>query len=406
MQRVERHIIVNNKRLDELTHLSKNLYNYVNYMVRQHFIKTGQMLGEYDITTQLAKEDQYDFRQLNSNTSQQTVKLLFKSWKSFFKAIKDYKKHPQKYKSRPNLPKYKKKSGHFIVVFTANQAKLKEEYIHFPKKTNLKPLKTEVDNVKQVRIVPQTNCNVIEVIYEKQPKKTDVQPDRIMSVDIGLSNFATCVDNTGNRPFIVNGKPLKSMNQYFNKLRAEQMSYVGNKGTSKRLNKLIFKRNNKVNDYIHKTSRYIIDYAIEHKIGKIIIGNNKGWKQNCNIGKRNNQNFVSIPYFKLIGQLKYKAEDESIECVVREESYTSKCDALAKEEIKKHDDYLGRRHKRGLFSSSTGRKINADVNGAINIARKEVGEMLTASMLDRGIADMPVRITPDEYKTIVKPINT
>lgn len=391
MQRVERHIIINNKQLDNLTFLSKNLYNYVNYMIRQHFIKTGLMLGEYDITTQLTKENQVDFRALPNNTSQQIIRLLFKNWNSFFKSIKNYKKNPDKYKSKPKLPKYKKKKGHNIVIFTKIQIRLKDEFIHFPKMVKLEPLKTKVDNIIQVRIIPNINHHIIEVIYEKERKNTSLDENFYLGIDLGLNNLVTTSNNAGLQPFIINGKSLKSINQYFNKKRAKLMSYVGNRGTSNKIEKLIFKRNNKVNDYIHKTSRYVINYCVEHKIQNIVIGYNKGWKDGINIGRRNNQKFVSIPFLKLINQLKYKGEEIGIDVILTKESYTSKCSALDLEHIKKHESYLGKRVKRGLFKTAKGLLINADVNGSMNILRKVIGDDFV-NLLGRGLAISPLKI--------------
>ena len=178
------------------------------------------------------------------------------------------------------------------------------------------------------------------------------------------------------------------------------MSYIGDRGTSNRIKRLTLKRNNKINDYLHKTSRTIIDYCLFNDISKIVIGNNKDWKQNINIGKKNNQNFVSIPFEKLITQIEYKAEEVGIEVLTTEESYTSKIDHLAKEELKKQENYLGKRVKRGLFKSSTGRVINADVNGAIGIFRKVVPDLFNQwldTVGNRGFASNPLVIKLD-YK--------
>lgn len=294
MQRVERHIIIRNKELDGICFLSKNLYNYVNYLIRQEFTQNGKMLSEYELTAKLAKEKQVDYILLPVQSSQQIIKLIFKNWKSFFKLCKV----KDKLNGRPKLPKYKhKEKGRNIVVFTNQQCKLKDGYIHFPKKANIKPLKTKVDNLCQVRIVPQLSCNIIEVIYEKESiETTELEPDSYLSIDLGLNNLVTSYDSLNHKSFIVNGRVLKSINQYYNKKKATLMSYIGGKGISKRINKLTLKRNCKVSDYMHKTSRFIVNYCIENRIETIVIGNNKDWKQNCNMGKRNNQNFVSIPF--------------------------------------------------------------------------------------------------------------
>jgi putative transposase len=406
LSRVERHIIIKSEILEDLTHKSKNLYNYANYLIRQYFFETGKLLKEFELTTQLAKENQVDYRDMPSaQSAQQTIKLLFKNWKSFFKAIKDYKKNPSKYKGQPKLPKYKDKKGHNIVVFTNQNCKIKtdekgENYVYFPKKTGLEPIKTKIEgNLKQVRIIPQATCFIVEIVYEKEFNNTIEANDRVLSIDLGLNNLVT-TNNIGEKPFIVKGKIIKSINQYYNKKKAKLMSFIGDKGTSSRIKKLTLKRNNKIDDYLHKTSRTIIDYCLFNDISKIVIGNNKDWKQNINIGKKNNQNFVSIPFEKLITQIEYKAKEVGIEVIKTEESYTSKIDHLAKEELKKQENYLGKRVKRGLFKSSTGRFINADVNGAMGIFRKVAPDLFNQwldTLGSRGFASNPLVIKLD-YK--------
>ena len=245
LSRVERHIIVKSEILEDLTHKSKNLYNYANYLIRQYFFETGKLLKEFELTTQLAKDNQLDYRDMPSaQSAQQTIKLLFKNWKSFFKAIRDYKKNPSKYKGRPKLPKYKDKKGHNIVVFTNQNCKIKtdekgENYVYFPKKTGLEPIKTKIEgNLKQVRIIPQATCFIVEIVYEKEFQKVVEENNRVLSIDLGLNNLVTTFNNIGERPFIVKGKIIKSINQYYNKKKAKLMSYIGDKGTSNRIKRL------------------------------------------------------------------------------------------------------------------------------------------------------------------------
>ena len=397
MNRVERHIIINNKELDRICFLSKNLYNYANYQIRQSFIQNKVIPKEYDLTIELGKENQVDYRALPIQTSQQVIKLLYKNWKSFFKAIKEYGKHPDKFLGRPKLPKYKEKCGKNIVIFTNQQINIKDDIIKFPKDClGDFTIKTKVtnENLVQVRIVPQANCYVVEVVYKKEKQKCDINSENILSIDLGINNLATCVNNVGQRPFIINGRVLKSINQYSNKLRAKYMSYIGDKGTSNNLKRIILKRNNKVSNYMHHTSRFIIDYCKENKIGTIVIGHNDEWKQKANLGKRNNQNFINIPFNTLIQQISYKAEEYGIRVIMTNESYTSKIDHLANEEMKHQERYLGKRVKRGLFQSSIGKLINADVNGAIGIMKKVVKDFSIEieRILDRGLAFNPIVI--------------
>ena len=393
LQRVERHINiggVNHNRFEELTHLSKNLYNYTNYLMRQHFFETSKMLNEYELTTLLAKEKQIDYISMPSaQSSQQTIKLLFKNWKSYFNALNKYKINPKGFLGRPKLPKYKAKEGHNIIVFTNQNCIIKNGYIHFPKKAKILPIKTKVSSLKQLRIIPNATCFIVEIIYEKEAQTLVHDNENYLSLDLGLNNLVTSFNNIGLQPFIINGKIVKSINQFYNKTKAKLMSFIGDKGTSTRINALTHKRNQKINDQLHKSSRYIIDYCVKHNISKIVIGNNKEWKQNINIGKRNNQNFVTIPHARLISQLEYKGEEVGIKIITTEESYTSKIDHLANEEMKHQAKYLGKRVKRGLFRSSLNRNINADVNGAIGILRKVVPNEVFKTLGDRGTVFVP-----------------
>ncbi|WP_256359150.1 RNA-guided endonuclease InsQ/TnpB family protein [Candidatus Marithrix sp. Canyon 246] len=301
--------------------------------------------------------------------------------------MREWKKNPSKFKGMPKIPNYKKKNGHFVAIFTNQQVKVKQGFIHFPKAVNISPMKTSVSKPKQVRITPQATCFVVEVVYEKEVQKVETLPDSFVSIDLGLNNLATSFNNVGLAPFIVNGKPLKSINAWFNKSKAKLQSQLP-KGIFSTL---------QINDYIHKTSRFIIDYCVENKIGTIIIGNNEGWKNSINIGKRNNQNFVQIPHTKLIRSIEYKADEFGILVKITEESYTSKTDNLVLEPLKKHgsNKIRGKRikkpslGKRGLFQSSNGMLINADCNGAIGIARKVVGDLALKPIIDKSIALMP-----------------
>lgn len=402
-QRVERHIITNNKHIDNICFLSKNLYNYCNYVLRQVYLehfenieefkdliqkvtyknKLGEeksyfKIDEYTLITRLTKLEQNDYRALPSQTSQQIILLLYKNWKSFFKSLIAYHKNKLSFKGRPKQPKYKHKiKGRNLVTFTKQQCKIKNNEIKFPLKSNLESIKTKVDNLIQVRIVPKTSCYILEIVYWKEVNKENIlNKDNYLAIDLGINNLATCVNNTGKEPFIVNGRIVKSINQYYNKKLSKLQSFVGNKEikTSKRIKKLSFKRNNKIEDYFHKASRLIVDYCLENEIQTIVIGYNKTWKNEVDLSKSFNQKFVQIPFTSLIQKIQYKAEEVEIKLILNEESYTSKCSFLDLEPIKKHEIYLGRRIKRGLFLSSKNRIINADVNGSYNILRKVVPE--------------------------------
>jgi putative transposase len=240
----------------------------------------------------------------------------------------------------------------------------------------MRPLKTSVSNVCQVRIVPQASCYVVEVVYEKEVTTNVLIRDTHLGIDLGLNNLATCTNNIGLKPFIVNGKIIKSTNQYYNKKKAKLQAYVGDKGTSNRIKKLTHKRNMKIQDYLHKSSRFIIDYCLKHKIRTIVIGYNEGWKNEINLSAQTNQKFVQISFLKFIQQLQYKAEEQGIKVSLTEESYTSKCSFLDQEVLCKHEQYLGRRIKRGLFRASGKQLVNADINGSYNIMRKVIGDTM------------------------------
>ena len=392
MRLVERHIVKDN-RFEDICLKSGLLYNYVLFNVRQG-IFSGDYINEYEFSTKLCKENQVDFRNLPSVVSQQVVAQVFSSIRSWIRSKKEYKKNPSKFNSEPKLPKYKRGKKQNMVVFTASACRLKSDgYIHFVKNI-ISPIKTNIGDNKlcQVRIIPQATCYVVEVIYEKKEQDLNLNKDNVLSIDLGLNNICTCISNVGISPFIVNGKVIKSFNQWYNKKKARLMSLIGDKGTSRRINKMTCYRNCWISDKIHKISRYIIDICRSNNIGTIVIGQNRGWKQEINLGKRINQKFVEIPFSDLINKISYKAKLIGINLITHEESYTSKIDHLAFEPLKKQDAYLGKRKRRGLFQSSIGKLINADINGAIGIGRKVFGDSYVSRIIDSGLAFNPIRI--------------
>jgi putative transposase len=407
---VEKHIInVNHiyyNECDRVCLLSKNLYNYSNYIVRQKFIEstklkeTGDLehaiyLNYHEIRKLIIND--FDYINLPRKVSNQTLMLLDKNWKSFFKSIKDYKLNPTKYTGRPKLPKYKdSKNGRFITIYELGSISIKELRNGIIKLsgTNIK-IKTNKSNIKQCRIIPRNNHYVIEVIYEVMESTLKVDNNRYCAIDLGLDNLATIVSNCKEvKPYVINGKPIKSINQFYNKEKGKIQSNLEkryDKKYSKKLNKLTNKRNNKINDYLHNTSRYIINHLVSNNINTLIIGNNKKWKQEINIGKKNNQNFVNIPHSRFIDIINYKCKLLGINVIITEESYTSKCSFLDMEDIKKHEVYKGKRIKRGLFKSNNNNLINADVNGGYNILRKVVPNAFVDGI--EGVAVHPIIIT-------------
>lgn len=404
MELVEQHIITQKhysfKEIDHQCFLAKNLYNYANYIIRQEFIKNGRWIRYNEIEKQLRESKQIDYISLPNNSSQQILMLLDRNWKSFFQAIKIWRNEKNKFLGRPKLPKYKVKDGRSIIVFTYNQCRIKDNFIHFPKRSQIKPLKTKVEKLQCVRIIPKNNHYIIEIIYRKEVKQK-IENNRFIAIDLGVNNLCTITSNDSKlKPIIINGRHIKSINQFYNKKKAElQLKLPKNKRSSKMISQLSLKRNNKIKTELHIISKFIVQYCHENDIGTIVIGKNKNWKQECNIGKRNNQNFIQIPFETLISQISYKAELEGISVKIINEAYTSKCDALSFEEIKKHENYLGKRIKRGLFQSSIGKRINADVNGSLNILRKVAGDKFLAS---RGFVVNPVKISCGFTKSLVE----
>lgn len=365
MQLVEQHIIKDASFL-EVCMKSKSLYNQSLYYWRQSIFGNIQYFSEFELTTLFAEFNEENYRALPAQTSQQVIKTLFKNIKSWQKARKEYEKNPSKFLGKPKLPKYKKETS--TCFFTNQQIKLKNGFIHFPKQVGLPLLKTKQNNIQQVRIIPHINHCVIEVVYNIADIEQKKYNGNWMGIDLGLNNLATCASNNSN--FIVNGKPLKSINHYYNKRKQKLQSTLNKKTfSSKRIERITNKRNNKVKDYLHKTSKIVVDSAIHSNTTKIIIGKNENWKQNINIGTKNNRQFTSIPHATLIEMIQYKAQMAGIETILTQESYTSKCSALDLEPICKHEKYVGKRKKRGLFVTATGKLINADSNGALNIAR-------------------------------------
>jgi putative transposase len=372
----------------DLTHNAKNLYNKTLYLIRQHYFDTKEYInyyGTYPIIKDSSNEDGVvEYYELPTNSSQQVLRLVDKNFKSFFKAIKSSKMKGKKI----NIPGYLDKDGYIKVTFTKIHMSFDKKYVNLtlPKslkmKYNLKFLQFRIprniknyDDIQEISIIPLKNGKIFNISFVcKSYKLADPLPSSngTMAIDLGINNIASIVSDRFNAT-LVSGKSLKSLNQYFNKKYSNIQSDLminHKKYNSKRLDNLWRDHNNRIKDYIHKLSKYIVELAVTNGVSTIVIGKNDFWKQNVNIGKVNNQNFVNIPHSKLVEYIEYRSKLYGINVVTIDESYTSKCDALALEDVKKQQIYLGKRVHRGLFSSSTGKYINADVNGAINICRK------------------------------------
>ena len=379
MRQVERHLIKPNhkyfKEVDELAFLSKNLYNASLYVVRQEFFKSNKILS-FNNAYHLIKQSK-DYKLLPSKVSQLIIKQVVDNFNYWYKALDQYKKYPHKFLGEPKIPKYKDKIKGRNKLTYNNQAfsktALKQGLLKLSKTDFV--FKTKQTLVDEVRLISKSNNTYyLEVVYSIEEKQL-IKNDNYASVDIGLNNLAVVASNNPNiKPIIINGRPIKSCNRWFNKRKAYLQSKLPkNIFSSKKLDKLSIKRTNKIDYYLHKSSKQVIDYLKNNNITTLVIGKNDNWKQNINIGKKNNQNFTNVPHAKFIEILTYKAQKEGIKVVITEESYTSKTSFLDKELPEKHSQYLGKRVKRGLFKSSNGRKINADLNGALQILTKVVG---------------------------------
>lgn len=385
VKRIERHIINRQnkwyKLLENKCYIAKNIYNHANYLIRQTFVKTNKYLTYREVEKLLHDDIAYtDYWDLGlANSSQQILRVLDKNWKSFFKAIKDWKLHPEKYLGRPKLPKYKKKNGLKEFALTYNQFKLKSDnLIHFPKTLNgftIKPnfINSQYNTIQQVRFIPQNDRIVVEIVYLKTITDISIKSDNYIGIDMGVDNFATIVSNNGIAQ-IINGKGLKSINRYYNKLIAKNKSKLdldkSETEYSHKLNSITNKRNDKVDYFMHNASSYVVNLALANNISTIVIGKNEGWKNECNIGKVNNQKFVQIPYNSFIAKLEYKCQEVGITLITIDESYTSGTSFLDNELPIKDFYNKKRRINRGLFKSNLGKYINADINSACQILRK------------------------------------
>ena len=407
VQRVEKHLIKQNNSFYpmfcDFAYKSKNLYNHANFLVRNEFVKNNKWLRYGEMDKILKADLEFDdYKQMpTAQSAQQTLRLLEKDWKSFFTAIKDWSKHKDKYLGRPKLPKYKAKNGKYILILTNQNVKLKDNILHFPKTFcgfSVKPqfVKNEkFVSFQQVRFVPNYKSFVVELVYNIEvPDIAYTDNGRYLSVDIGLDNLATVVNNVGLKPIVINGKGLKSINKYYNKQIShyrEVTKRMNNRDYTNRMDSLTRKRNHKIDDYMHKASKYLVDYALDNNFNTIVIGNNKGWKQESSMSKRVNQSFVGIPHMRFIQMVQYKAQNIGLNVILTEESYTSGTSFLDNEEPIKANYNKSRRVQRGLFVSNNAIKINADVNGAYQIMKKVFPKVNSDGI--EGVALHPIRVS-------------
>ena len=395
------------RNLKYLSHIAKNLTNEAIYNIRQYYFNKKKYLS-YNENYKILKNSE-NYKKLNSNMAQQILKEVDGSFKSFFALLKLAKNGQYNFKDI-KLPKYLAKDGFTTLVI--GFVRLKNDTLTVPYSNSFRKTHKEIKiklppvlkgrKIKEIKIIPKQHSRYFEIqyTYEVEEVQRELNKNNALGIDLGIDNLCTCVTNSG-VSFIIDGRKLKSINQYYNKMNAKLQSIKDKqkiKRTTLRQKRIVGKRNNRVNDYLSKAARTIVNYCLNNDIGKLVLGYNEDFQRNSNIGRINNQNFVNIPYGKLRDKLTYLCKLYGIEFKLQEESYTSKASFFDKDEIPIYDKgnlqkyiFSGKRIKRGLYRTSKGKLINADCNGALNILRKSKVVDLSA-LYNRGELDTPKRI--------------
>ena len=395
--------------LRELCRIAKNLTNQAIYNIRQHYFQEKQYLKYESNYHELKNSDNYKL--LNSNMAQQTLKDVDQMFKSFFALIKLAKQGKYNFK-HIKLPNYLPKNGYANLII--GQIRIKDNVLTIPFSNTFKkkhesnkiqikiPSVLENKKIKEIQIIPKFNARFFEIqyTYEIEKENINLNTNNTLAIDLGVNNLCTCVTNTG-KSFIIDGKKLKSINQFFNKYNAKLQS-IKDKQNIKRQTKQQYlisrKRKNRVDDYINKTCRYIINYCLTNNIGTLVIGYNQSFQNKTNLGKRNNQIFTQLPFGKIREKLEYLCKRYNINYILQEESYTSKASFFDNDELPIYNadnpqtyEFSGKRIKRGLYRTKNNYLFNADCNGALNILRKSKAVDLTV-LCRRSELDTPKRI--------------
>lgn len=401
--------------IDTMSYRVKNLYNSSLYELNQNYKDNKVYIGfnKLDLIMKNHIENK-TYNLLPSAIAQQTLKKLDKNYKSFFELLK--KKNNDEYIKNVNTPKYLHKDSRKEIIYTKSLNSqsfiFKDNWIYITVSKDLNKGRLKLcrvpnylkdkdfnNEIKYIEIIPKLNYYELHIKYEENTKTHINNMQSWMSIDLGINNLCTVTSNKMNA-FILNGRGIKSINQKYNKqiskLKSETKKSQG-KNTSKQIQSLYNKRGYKLNNEIHKITNFIVESVLEKKIDFVIIGYNKEWKQNINLGKKTNQNFVQIPFSKILNHLVYKLQLEGIEVILQEESYTSKTSYFDNEPIKKQQTYIGKRINRGLFKTGSGILINADVNGSLNIYRKLISTMKVVNdvlkePVDTGLVMNPIKI--------------
>ena len=395
------------RNLKYLSHIAKNLTNEAIYNIRQYYFNKKKHLN-YNENYKMLKNSE-NYKKLNSNMAQQILKEVDGSFKSFFGLLKLAKNGQYNFKDI-KLPKYLDKDGFTTLVI--GFVRLKDDILIVPYSNLFKKTHQEVKiklppvlkdkKIKEIRIIPKQHSRYFEIqyTYEVEEVQRELNENNALGIDLGIDNLCTCVTNNG-ASFIIDGRKLKSINQYYNKINAKLQSIKDKqkiKRTTLRQKRIARKRNNRIEDYLSKVAKIIINYCLNNDIGKLVLGYNEDFQRNSNIGSINNQNFVNIPYGKLRDKLIYLCKLYGIEFKLQEESYTSKASffdgdiiPIYDKENQKEYIFSGKRIKRGLYRTSKGYQLNADCNGALNILRKSKVVDLNV-LYNRGELNTPKRI--------------
>ncbi|MEE3424157.1 MAG: transposase, partial [Erysipelotrichaceae bacterium] len=387
---------------------AKDLYNEGLYNCRQYYFNEREYLN-YEKNYHLLKESE-NYKMLNSNMAQQILKEVDGCFKSFFGLLRKAKRERSSFNDI-RLPQYLKKEGYYTLVI--GFVRLRGNKLLIPMSNSFRKTHKKIEitippvlldkKVKEIRIIPKSDGRFFEIQYTYEAGsdiREELDINKAISIDVGINNFATCVTSEG-RSFILDGRRLKSINQWYNKNNSRLQSIKDKQrilNKTKQQSSLERNRNNRINDYISKCARHIINYCLDNNIGNIVIGYDPTLQKESNIGRRNNQNFVSIPFGRLKDKLSYLSEYYGINLIKQEESYTSKASFFDRDDIPVYNDddpkkyvFSGTRVKRGLYKTSNGMCINADINGALNILKKSNVVSLTA-LYARGQVDSPLRI--------------
>ena len=384
---------------------SNKLANCGTYYSRQLYFKTGKIPGKYDLHKLF--KDNLHFKALYSHVAQQTLTSVAASFKSYIGLLKGIKGGTVT--QHPKLPKYRKNSLK-LVTFPKADVKLKDGQLRFPLGSKVKlwfgigefyfPMPSNLDYkaIREIRILPRNRQFYVEFVYQIQSTAVEQDVSRALGIDPGLNNWLTCVSNVGTS-FIVDGRHLKSLNQWYNKRVATIKEHRPQGFWSKQLARITEKRNRQVRDAVNKAARLVLNHCWENQIGTVVFGWNKGMRPEINLGNKTNQNFVQIPTARLKDRISQLCEQYGIQFIETEESYTSKASFLDSDELPKFGEKpegwkeSGKRVNRGLYRSKDGSKINADCNGAANILRKVATTLgLCLKKVSRGALISPLKV--------------